>query len=104
VHGIIGSLPGGQVAAGISAIGRRNRQSIIVVDMAQGARYAGVSVGQRESSGVVIEYSGGPCRNRVASGAGRSGRREAGSDVVWNVSANGRGALERRRVAPVTIG
>jgi hypothetical protein len=45
VHRIIRSLPGGQMALRISAIHRHNRQSIVVVDVAQGASYASVPVG-----------------------------------------------------------
>ena len=103
VHGIICPLPGRQMASGISAIGRRNRQSIVVVDVAQGALHTRMSVGQRESSRVVVEHSSRPGSNRVASGACRCGSWETGRDVIRHVAANRRGALESSRVATVTI-
>jgi len=37
MHRIIGLLPGGQVACGVAAIGRRYVQGVVVVDMAVGA-------------------------------------------------------------------
>lgn len=46
---IIGLLPGRQVALRISASRRRNRQVVIVADVAGGAGHVGVPVGQQES-------------------------------------------------------
>lgn len=66
VHGIIRLLPSRQMATGIPAIGRRNRQRVVVVGVARGARHAGVSIGQRKSGATVIE----------------SGRRPAGCIVA----------------------
>jgi len=104
VNRIVGLLPGGQMALRISAIRWCNRQCIVVIDVAQGARYASVSVCQRKSCRVVIEHSRRPRRNRVASGACRCGRREACRDVIRNAAANRRGALECSRMASVAIG
>jgi len=88
------AIVGAQMATGISAISRRNRQCIVVVDVAQGASYAGVCIGQRESGGVVIEDSRGPGGDRVAGRTGGSSGWETSRDVIRNVAANGRSALE----------
>ena len=48
VHRIIGLLPGRQMALRISAIGRRDRQRVIVVDVAGGAGHVGMAIGQQE--------------------------------------------------------
>ena len=45
VHWIIRLLPGRQMATRVSAIGRRDRQRIIVVDVAQIAGHIGVPIG-----------------------------------------------------------
>ena len=84
------------MALRISAIGRRDRQSIVVVDVAQSAGHAGVPIGQREAGRAVIKHARRPGRNRVAGGAGRSRGRKSGRDVIRNVPADRRGALERR--------
>jgi hypothetical protein len=104
VHGIVCSLPCGQMALRISAIRRRNRQSIVVVDVAQGACHASVPFCQRESCAVVVKHSSRPCRNWMASCAGGSRRGETGGDMIRDRAANRCGALESRRVAPVTVG
>ena len=51
----------------------------------------------------MVKHARRPGRNRVAGGAGRSRGRESGRNVVRNVPANRRRALERRRVAPVAV-
>src|ERR1039458_10854376 len=91
------------MAAGISAIGRENRQSIVIIDMAQSAGHAGVGIGQQEAGGAVIEDSRRPSGNRMASGAGRSRGWGSRSDGVRDRPANRRGAHKGRLVAPVTI-
>ena len=78
VHRVIRLLPGCQMATGISAIRRRNRQRVVVVDVARGAGHAGMSVGQRKSRGAVIESGRRPVGCVVAIRAickceGRSG-------------------------------
>ena len=99
VRGIIGLLPGGEVAAGITAIRRCDIQSVVVVHMALCARgdfTSGsqlVRVGKRESRGGVIEGGVGPVGGVVALRAERSG--ESGGDVIGDVAA------ERLRVGPV---
>jgi len=92
-----------QVAAGISAIGRRDRQCVIVIDVAQTAGHGCMAIGQREPSRAVIKYARGPSGDRVAGRAGRSRSRESCRDVVRNVPANRCGALEGRLVAAITI-
>ena len=104
-----GSLPAAaivrvQVAAGISAIGRSNGQSIISADVAQGASHGCVGVGQREARGTVVEHACGPGCNGMARGAGRRGRWESSCDVVGNCAADCRGANENRRMASVAVG
>ena len=96
-------LPFCQMAAGISAIGRRNRQRIIIVDVAQGAGDVGMAVGQQESGCAVIEHSCRPGRNRVAGGAGSSCDRKPGRHVIGNIPANRCPGGECRLVAAVTI-
>ena len=103
VHWIVRALPSGQMAAGISAVRRGNGQRIVVVDVAQRACHAGVSVGQRESGRIVIKNSSRPRSNRVAGRAGRGSRRETSRDVVRNVTTNRCGALECCRVASITV-
>jgi hypothetical protein len=60
VHGIIGLLPGGEVAAGVAAIRGRDGQVVVVVDVAGSAGNVGMAVGQRESGGAVIEFCAQP--------------------------------------------
>ena len=103
MHGVIRLLPRGQVALRVSAIGRRNRKRVVIVDVAQSASDGRVRVRKRESGGAVIKHSGGPGRNRMAGGAGRSRDRKSRRDVIRNVPANRRSALESRRVAAVTV-
>jgi len=61
VRWIIRLLPSGQMASGVAAVGRRNGQSVVVVDM---ARRAGrsfpcgrhlVRIRQRKTRGRVVE-------------------------------------------------
>jgi hypothetical protein len=51
----------------------------------------------------VVKHSRSPGRDRVARRTCRSRRRETGGNVIRHCSADLRGALERRRMAPVTI-
>jgi hypothetical protein len=108
VRGSVGSLPASaiirtEVAAGISAIGRRNAQRVVAVNVAERASHGCVRVRQRKSSGVVVKNSRRPCRDGMAGGAGRRSCRETGGEVVRNVAANRCGALECRRVASIAI-
>lgn len=74
-------LPVGQVALRIAAIGRRNRQRIIVIDVAERASHVGVPVGEQETGRAVIENCGGPTDRVVAGGAVRGGERRAGGGM-----------------------
>jgi len=55
VRRIVGLLPGGEVATGITAIRGGNLEIVVVVNMAAGARNVGVASGERKASGTVIE-------------------------------------------------
>ena len=104
----VGSLPaaavvGAQVAAGIAAIGRCDGQRIVAVEVARSASHGRVRIGQREPSGAVIEHARGPSRNRMATCALPGSGWEAGRNVIRNIPADGRGALECRRMAAVAI-
>jgi len=69
VHRIIRLLPGRQMASRVPALRRRDRQSVIVVDMARSAGHVGVPVGQQEARRAVIEDRRGPRNCVVACGA-----------------------------------
>jgi len=80
VHGSSRLLPGGQMALRVAAIGRGNRQTVVVVDVAEGASHIRVSIGQQESGGAVVECRGRPTHRIVAGRAisnrkSRAGRR-----------------------------
>ena len=78
MRGVIGLLPSRQVASGISAIIRLNRQVVVVVDMAVGAgvhlasRGHLVRIGKWKARGAVIESRGLPRDGSVAIRAGRN--------------------------------
>ena len=106
MDGVVGLLPGGEMATGVATISGRNGEGVIVVDVATGARNVGVAVGQKETSGAVIEGSGGP-RGRVVAlrtvGRGESGtglgmRRVVGllpgGEVAASIAAIGGSDLE----------
>lgn len=103
VHGIVGPLPGAQMALRIAAIRRRDRQRIIIVNMAESAGHSRVPICQREAGGIVIEDSCGPGGDRVASCARGSCRGESSRDVIRNIPSNRGGALECGRVTSVAI-
>ena len=77
VHRIVRLLPRSQMTLRISAIGRRNRQCVIVVDMAGGAGHVRMAVGQREAGGAMVKRRRGPAHRRVACSAIRSGKRRS---------------------------
>ncbi len=82
VHGIIRLLPCGQMALRIAAIGGGNRQTVVVVDVAEIAGHVGVPVGQGEAGRAVIEHACGPGGNRVACCARRCSGRKTRRDVI----------------------
>jgi len=61
VRRVVGLLPGGQVAASVAAVGSRNLQMIVVVDMALLARKIGVPQSQREADWRCGVISGEAC-------------------------------------------
>jgi len=78
VHGIIGLLPGGQVALRVSAIGGGNRQIVVVVDVAQIAGHVGMPIRQQEPGRAVIECCRRPTGSRVAGRAVRGRKSRPG--------------------------
>jgi hypothetical protein len=64
--GVIRLLPGCQVALRISAVRRRNRQIVVVVDVAGSAGDIGVPIRQRKPRGVMIELCAQPTVERMA--------------------------------------
>ncbi len=91
------------MALRVPAIGRPDRQRIIIIDVAQIAGYVGMPIREREAGSAVVKYSRGPGGYRVAGRAGRCRRRETGHDVIRYRSANGGGAIKFLLVAPVAI-
>ena len=81
------SLPGGQMALRISAIGRLNRQRIIAINVAQVAGHICVPIRQEESRGAVVENSSRPCRYRMACSASGCRSRKSSRDVIRNIPA-----------------
>ena len=71
MRGIVGLLPGGQVALRIAAVGRSDRQIVIVADMAERARHIGMAIGEQKPGRTVIELCIQPIVERMASFAGR---------------------------------
>jgi len=107
VRRVVRCLPGRQVAAGVSAVGRRNRQRIVVVDvtLCAGRDFAHwghlVRIRQREAGGGVIKRRVGPACRVVAGRALRCG--EARLDVIGDVAAKCLCAVPVRGVATVAI-
>jgi len=66
VNGIVGGLPGGEVAASVPAVSRSRLQIVVVVDVALRALQIRVAVGEREARGAVIKNYVGPGRRVVA--------------------------------------
>ncbi len=105
VHGVIGLLPGGQVALRVTAIGRLNIQRVVATNVALRAssdfarRRKLVRIRQREARGAMIELAVGPNGDGMAGGAGRRGRREIRSHVVGDIAANGLRAVPSGSVA-----
>src|SRR5271165_101271 len=81
MHRIVGLLPSGEVAAGIAAIGRRNLQIVVVIDVASGAGHVGMAIGEKKSGGAMVEGSGGPSHGGVAVGAVGDGENRTSAGV-----------------------
>ena len=56
MDGVICLLPRRQMASGIAAVGRRDLEVVVVADVAGNAGHVRVTVGQRKSGRVVIEF------------------------------------------------
>lgn len=67
------------MASGVPAICRRDRQSVVVVDMARSAGHVGMAIGQQEARRAVIELRAQPTIKGVARFAGS---RKLRTDVV----------------------
>jgi len=91
MDGVVRLLPGRQVALGISAIRGRNRQVVIVVDVAGSAGDIGVPVRQWKPGGVMIEFRAQP----AVKGMARIARRRELRAYVVGI----RGLLIIRQVA-----
>ena len=104
VHGIIGLLPGCQVALRIAAIRRLDRKTVVAVDMAEGALHVGVAIRQQKSRGAVIEPSIRPFGDGVACGARRRRGREARGDVIGHAAPDALRSIPIRGVARHAIG
>jgi len=57
VHGVIGLLPGCEMAAGVPAIGRCDLKSVVVADVAGSTSDSRVFVGERKTGCAVIKLS-----------------------------------------------
>jgi hypothetical protein len=104
VHGSGGLLPASEVATGISAVGRLNREVVIAIDVAGCAGHVGVAIGQRETNGGVVELAIGPLGDGVATRTGSSGGGESSSDVVGHTCAKRLCFVPVGRVAGHAIG
>jgi len=72
VHRRCGAAPQCQVALRVSTTGRRDLQSVVVIDVALVAGHVGVSIGQQKTGGAVIEVRRSPIDRRVAGRASRN--------------------------------
>ena len=103
VHRIVGALPGGQVAAGVAAIGRGNFQHVVAIHVAQTAGHGRMFVGERKSRSAVIKFSVGPFGDGMAGRTSRRSIRESRSDVIRNIAADRCCAIPIRDMATVAI-
>jgi hypothetical protein len=69
VDGCGGLLPSRQVALRVPAIGRPDRQRIIIINVAQIAGHVGMPIREREAGRAVVKYPRGPGGYRVAARA-----------------------------------
>ena len=66
VRGVVGLLPGGEVAAGVAAVGGGNLKIVVVVDVATGTGDVGVARGERKTSDAMVKGGGSPRSGVVA--------------------------------------
>ena len=81
MHWIVGLLPGGEMALRVAAIGGGNLQVVVIVDVARGAGYVGVAVGQQKPGGAVIKRGAQPTVKFMATLAIAGGKGRAGAGV-----------------------
>ena len=62
---VIRLLPGRQVASRVPAVIRRDRQGVVVIDVARGAGHVGMAVGQHEAGLAVVKLGGRGPTGRV---------------------------------------
>ena len=67
MHGIRGLLPRRQMASRVPAILRRDRQVVVVIDVAGGARHVSMPIRQQKPRRAVVELSVQPGIKRMAS-------------------------------------
>jgi len=103
MDGIRGLLPGREMATRVAAIGGSNRQTVVVVEVAECASHIRMSIGQRKAGRTVVEDSRGPSCDRVARRTRRCRRRKSGRDVIRYRTSNRCGADKSRLMAAVTI-
>ncbi len=104
VHRIIRLLPGRQMAARIPAIGRRDRQIVVVIDVAGSAGHGGMAIGQQKPGRAVVECRRRPTDRRMARRAIRHGKGVGPPMDVWDswfAARSSNGILSsRNRSAP----
>lgn len=66
MHGSIGLLPGGEMAARRATSRRRNLKVVVAIDVAGGAGHVGMAVRQGEPGGRVVENGVVPTDGVVA--------------------------------------
>lgn len=99
VHGVVGVLPIGLVAAGTCAIGGSDLQVVIAVGVALGALQRGncVFASEREAGGGVVENRVGPVGGVMAGGTLR--HREPSGNVIGDIPAQSLCAVPLRQMA-----
>jgi len=103
VNGIRGLLPGGEVAAGVAAVGGRNLERVVPIDVALRAGHGGVLVSQRKTSSAVVELAVGPSGDGMAGGALRGSIRKTRSDVIGHAATDSGRLVPVRGMTPIAI-
>jgi len=82
MRGIVGLLPGGEVAASVAAIRGGDLQVVVIVDVARGAGEVGVAVGQRKAGGAMVKLCAEPGIERMATLAIAGSERGSSTGVI----------------------